>query len=238
LSAIGDKASNQDFMSFAIREKFGVFVVADGLGGHQSGEKASRYFCEGLIRKASIYGPCIANAPERNLNDWFNAAIYEMSKTFGGDATASDARTTCAILYINDDLVVTAHCGDSRIYRMNPDRILWRSRDHSFVQQLVEEGRLAEDEMGYHPEQHILLKSICVLRPPQPEINVYPPANPGETFILCSDGFWEYTKHEELLQLAQPSSGKEDLSKQSKLAYLRARGGSDNITVQRIRIVP
>jgi PPM family protein phosphatase len=237
LTAVGDRETNQDCMANHITEDFALFVVADGLGGHQAGEKASRFFCQGLLNQAAAYTSRIKSSPGKVFENWIDAAIDEMNLAFAGDAVANRAYTTCAILYIEDELVVTAHCGDSRIYRLNENRLLWRTRDHSVLQQLLDDGQISEEQMGTHPDQNKLTRSISVLKNHKPEINLYSPMQQGDTFVLCSDGFWEHTKQHELIHLAQTSIEKIDVAKQIKLAYLRAQGQSDNITVQWVRVL-
>lgn len=237
LTSTGDRKSNQDYMAHIINDNYALFVVADGLGGHQAGERASGYFCKGLLRHAPDYAKIITRDPKANFSAWIDAAIGEMTRLFAGDRVADDAHTTCAVLYIQGDLLVTAHCGDSRIYRLNFGETLWRTRDHSITQMLFDEGEVTEREMGVHPGQNQLTRSINVLRPHDPEIRLHTAMRPGETFILCTDGFWEYTKPNELLKLAQKDSGRADLIKQAKLSYLRAQGKSDNMTVQWVRAI-
>lgn len=235
LTSAGDREVNQDSMGRIIQDDYALFIVADGLGGHQSGEKASRYFCQGLLKLANQYRVQLAQAPTETMTAWFNAAVEEMKKLFGNDPSASEAHTTYALLYIDPNQTITAHCGDSRIYRMNANKVLWRTKDHSVTQQLLDEGSITEQEMGLHPEQNQLTRSVNILQAHLPEVHVYPPIKLGETFLLCTDGFWEYVKSAELLDLAQPESGKNELGKFARLTVLRARGHSDNVTVQWIR---
>jgi len=235
LTLTGDREINQDFMAHIINESYALFVVADGLGGHHAGEKASRFFCQGLLRFAGIYSKQMAQNPVEALSSWIAAAGDEMKRLFAFDKSGHDAHTTCAILYLDERQVLTAHCGDSRIYRMNSQQIMWRTRDHSIPQQLLDEGKITEQDMALHPEQNRLTRSINILKAQEAEINLYPPMIKGETFILCSDGFWEYVKQAELLQLGGTSSGKEMLGKLAQLAVLRAHGQSDNISAQWIR---
>ena len=235
LTSAGDREINQDAMAHIINDDYGLFIVADGLGGHQAGEKASRFLCQGMLGSATEYSAKVRQHPVEAFSTWVDAAVDEMKRMFAGDSAANEAYTTCAILYIDERSVITAHCGDSRIYRLNAERILWRTKDHSIPQQLLEQGEIAEHEMGSHPEQNQLTRSINVMKLYSAEVNLYSPANPGETFILCSDGFWEYVKPSEFLELAQPSSGKAELGKKARLAVLRARGRSDNVTVQWVR---
>lgn len=237
LTSPGDRKTNQDYMAHIIQDDYALFVVADGLGGHQAGERASGYFCRGLLQLAPKYSKMVTQEPEAVFEKWIDSAIDEMSTFFAGDQVAEMAHTTCAILYIQDNLVLSAHCGDSRVYRLNYNEILWRTRDHSITQKLVDEGEVSEREMGIHPEQNRLTRSINVLRTHSPEISIHGKILQGETFILCTDGFWEFIKPEELLKLAQKGSGRADLIKQAKLSYLRAQGKSDNLTVQWVRLV-
>ncbi|MDD2760349.1 MAG: protein phosphatase 2C domain-containing protein [Methylomonas sp.] len=236
LSSKGDREVNQDCMVHRICADYGVFVVADGLGGHHAGEKASQFFCKALISLADLYCPRIRAEPEKAVNDWIVAAVGRMRKLFGDDTAAADAYTTCAILYLDDEHAISAHCGDSRIYRIDSKQVVWRTKDHSRTQLLLDQGKLSEWEMGIHPEQNQLTRSINVSTPPLVDIGVFPPIRSGESFILCSDGFWESIKEQELLRLSQVDSGKAELKKMAQLAVLRAQGKSDNCTVQWVRM--
>lgn len=236
LTSAGDRDNNQDFMGHVLQKNFGLFVVADGLGGHSDGEKASRFFCEGFLKYTDRYIPRIAEQPIRMFSEWLDDAIDEMQRLFAGDLAARKAHTTCAILYIDKDRIITAHCGDSRIYRLNPQQIVWRTRDHSVPQQLLEAGLLTEQDMALHPEQNQLTRTINALSRHEAEIREYPPMQADETFVICTDGFWESVKQEEFLQLAQLTSTKQDLKKLARLTVLRAHGKSDNVTVQWLRL--
>lgn len=235
LTSVGDRQVNQDCMAHRVCADYAVFVVADGLGGHHAGEKASRFFCRGLVEQAQFIQPVVGQGAEQVVRDWILAAVGRMREIFADDPHAADAHTTCAILYLDDERVITAHCGDSRIYRLSQSAVLWRTKDHSLTQQLLDEGRISEWEMGVHPEQNQLTRSINVVTPPNVDVQIFPAMQQGETFILCSDGFWESIKEQEFLRLSQPGSGKAELKKMAQMAILRAQGRSDNCTVQWIR---
>jgi protein phosphatase len=240
LSSIGDREINQDYMAHSVTETYALFVVADGLGGHYAGEKASRFFCHGLLRFADTYSKQIEQSSADDhlvgaFSAWITEAVNEMKRLFAIDKSGNDAHTTCAILYLDELRVLTAHCGDSRIYRLNPQQILWRTQDHSIPQQLLNDGKISELEMALHPEQNRLTRSINILKAHEAEINLYPPMEKGEAFMLCTDGFWEYVKPAELLQLAGAASVNDELTKLARLAIFRAHGKSDNVTAQSIR---
>lgn len=235
LTSIGDRAVNEDCMGRIITDDYVICVVADGLGGHEAGDLASRYFCHGLLSLASFYYQQIQYAPQATMMAWVNNAIDEMGRLFANDAIARASHTTCAILYIDKDRVITAHCGDSRVYRLNSEQIIWRTQDHSLLQQKLERGEIKEQDMGLHPEQNKLTRSVNIAKVHAIEVKSYPAAKAGETFVLCSDGFWELIKSHEWLELAQRDSGRDDLVKLARLAVLRAEGQSDNVTVQWVR---
>ncbi len=235
LTSPGDREYNQDYMTHIIGKKYALFVVADGLGGHHAGEKASQYFCEGMLAQALNYANKIPENPEAVFLAWVNAAINEMQAMFAGDPLAEKAYTTCAILYLDDNLTMTAHCGDSRVYRITPTEILWRTRDHSIPQDLLDVGMITEQEMANHPEQNQLTRSISVNKAHPIDIQTHSAITANDTFVLCSDGFWENVKHEEYLQLAECEDVKASVAKLLRLTIYRAMGKSDNVSVQVVR---
>ncbi len=240
LTSIGDRKSNQDYMTYSITDDYALFVVADGLGGYQAGKRASGYFCKGLMDLTPKYAAMINESADNNVEHlmtaWIDGAVEGMEQLFKGDPVAKEAHTTCAVLFLNQDRVITAHCGDTRIYRIRNNKIIWRTKDHSVPQKLFDSGQIGELEMGYHPGQNQLTRSINVNRQHNTEINIYPGVEEGETFLLCTDGFWSSIKEYELKNLATPECEHKDIMKQAKTAYLRAEGQSDNLTVQWIRV--
>ena len=235
LTSAGDRTVNQDYMAHIVNNDYGLFIVADGLGGHHAGEKASQFFCQGMLQYAKTYSKKMSQNPGNVLRDWINDAIDYMKILFAGDETACKAYTTCAILYLDKNRTLTAHCGDSRVYRMNPHDILWRTRDHSIPQDLLEAGLITEPELASHPDQNQLTRSINVNKLHPVDVQSFPRIQKEETFLLCSDGFWENVRPSEILQLADLKSNKEKLAKLGRLSVYRAMGRSDNVTVLTVR---
>lgn len=238
LTSVGDREINQDCIAQNITDEYALFVVADGLGGHHAGEKASQFFCQGIFRQALKYQQQLKESKGNEkavFAEWVSAAISDMEILFSGDAKAINAYTTCVILYLDKEFSVTIHCGDSRIYRLNEKQLLWRTKDHSLIQKRVDEGQITEQEMGLHPEQNQLTRSINIKQQQDVEINFYPPIKKDETFVLCTDGFWEFLKEKDLLQLAAMNCGRDELMKIAKMMHFRAGGRGDNLTVQWVR---
>jgi PPM family protein phosphatase len=235
LTSPGDREINQDSMAHIVDDEYALFIVADGLGGHQAGEKASQFFCQGMLKSASKYCKLMAQNPTDVFLVWINDAINEMRVLFADDQLANNAYTTCAILYLDDRISMAAHCGDSRIYRMTAQEVSWRTRDHSIPQDLLDLGLISEDQLAQHAEQNQLTRSINVNMNHAIDIKLLPVIKTNETFILCSDGFWGYVKEDELLELADLESDKASLTKLARLSIYRAKGKSDNVTVLSVR---
>jgi PPM family protein phosphatase len=231
----GDRDTNQDYMAHVVENAYALFIVADGLGGHHAGEQASRFFCQGMLNCAKTYSEKMKENPVEVIAAWISDAIKEMKGLFADENIADQAHTTCAILYLDDQVTIVAHCGDSRVYRISPTEIVWRTRDHSVPQDLLNVGVITEDEMAHHPDQNQLTRSINVNRPHPVDIKQYPAISEGETFVLCSDGFWGNVKPEELVQLAGSDANIDRLNRLAMLSVYRANGNSDNLTVITVR---
>jgi PPM family protein phosphatase len=235
LTNTGDREANQDYMAHIVENDYALFMVADGLGGHQAGEKASQFFCQGMLNCAKTYSKKIAESPAEVFSDWIKDAITEMKVLFDDDPLADQAHTTCAILYLDEHRTLIAHCGDSRVYRLNPKGVVWRTLDHSVPQDLLSIGLITEEELAQHPKQNHLTRSINVNNEYPVEIKLIPALEKNETFVLCSDGFWGYVKPQELLLLSDSDSNIDQLSRLAKLSAYRANGHSDNLTVMSVR---
>jgi PPM family protein phosphatase len=235
LTNVGDREANQDYMAHIVENDYALFVVADGLGGHHAGEQASQFFCQGMLSCARKYSRQMAENPIEVLSAWVHDAINEMKALFADDHIAGQAHTTCAILYLDDKQTLTAHCGDSRVYRVNQKEVLWRTRDHSVPEDLLTVGLITEEELAHHPEQNHLTRSINVNRVYPIDVKLYSAIEEDEAFVLCSDGFWGNVKQDELLQLAASNSSIEQLNRLAMLSVYRANGASDNVTVMTVR---
>ena len=237
LSGVGDRKINEDCMGHRVCADYAVFVVADGLGGHHGGEKASQFFCQALLSTAAQHQEQLKKRGASAIKAWMYAAVAKMREFFADDPVIRVAHTTCAILYLDRKQTLAVHCGDSRIYQLSATEVLWRTRDHSVTQKFLEQGLIGEREMGTHPDQNRLTHTINALKKPVFDIQSFPAIAGGATFVLCTDGFWENIKEQDLMQLSQAESGKAELKKVAQTMVLRAGGKSDNVTVQWVRRV-
>ncbi len=213
---------------------FGLFMVADGMGGHQSGEMASalalRVAASWLL--AHIYFPLVDDtdrgADQPSLTDVVREAVLQANRVVTRDFPGSGSTLTCGMV-LGDRLFV-GHVGDSRAYLLRvgqPARQL--TKDHSLVSRLMEMGQLTEEEAAVHPQRNVVYRAIG--QGPTLEVDVLTYAlEPGDRLLLCSDGLWGLVAEAEIWRLIQEAASPQQTCAQLVEAA-NAAGGNDNITV-------
>ena len=211
-----------------------VFVVADGMGGHDGGEIASRIVVEEFARMAA------AGYDRRRGSDAVletlrscQRRLHEYAGTHrAGDGGPWDGGTTAvaALLAEEDDgpRWLLVNVGDSRIYRVSGGELLRVSTDHSLVQQLVDSGRITEEQARVHPERHIVTRALGGPDPLHPDFFSFPLAD-AERILLCSDGVTDLVRDVELAELLRDVADPRDAA-QNVVAAALAAGGIDNAT--------
>ena len=211
-----------------------VFIVCDGMGGHVGGATASKIAVDSIIEYlASEYYENIVIALDKAV-EFANAQVY-------GEAQANpDLKgmgTTCTVLVIRDYKIYIAHVGDSRIYIQNDGKLKRLTKDHSFVQGLVDKGIIKDSEAEDHPRKNELLQALGVR--PEVEVTVAQEAivpKKGDKFMLCSDGLCGLVNDTDMNQVIQRSAYLETAAK-DLIDLAKAAGGHDNITVQLIEVL-
>jgi len=234
LTYVGHRDSNQDYIAHLFTPQGKLFIVADGLGGHQGGELASKYFCEALLMIGRENFGKLKKNPELILTQLTEQAANAMSDKMMTDYPGIKAHTTCAIAWLaKDNQLTTLHIGDSRIYWFTATRLIWRSRDHSVIQMKVDRGEITEQQMGTHPDQGALTRSIGVGKKVKPSCKTHQQKlKKGDTLLLCTDGFWERVSQNEILSLAKSKDADKDLNRWIKTAIERAKQRSDNVSAE------
>jgi len=185
----GSRRSNQDRIAYCHSRDALLMLVADGMGGHLHGEVAAQItmqlITEAFRREAR---PALSDPPSflRRAITGAHHAIIEHSS--GGLAEAP--RTTCVACVVQDNAACWAHAGDSRLYHIRDGRIVARTKDHSRVQQLIDQGRIREEAFAAHPERNRILNCLGSAKPPQVDLSGTVQLDAGDTLILCSDGLW------------------------------------------------
>lgn len=214
-----------------LRHKGVLMIVADGMGGHEAGEVASRMAVDVVSRD---YYASTREAPAA-LQDAFRAANQTIHEASHRDGTLRGMGTTCTALVLRERTAVLAHVGDSRLYLIRQGDIYTMSPDHSFVGELVRRGMLTREQARRHNDKHLVLRVLGT----QPDVDVasWPKpfhVHPGDHFLLCSDGLHDLVEDEEILQAV--SSNAPDAACDALVRLARQRGGYDNVSVGVLRI--
>jgi len=213
-----------------VRTDTGLWAVADGMGGHEAGDLASRLLVEALD---AIEQPEAAlDLLEQCETQIFraNQQIIDLSRARDG-ATIG---TTVAVLLIRDRHYACVWAGDSRVYLISNGTIRQVSRDHTEVEDLVAAGTLSRADAESWPN-NVITRAIGVAEDPELEV-VTGSANPGDTFVICSDGLTKHLRDDEILQYAASRNARAACQVMLELAL--ERGGHDNITVVVVRLLP
>ena len=214
-----------------------LFLVCDGMGGHDHGEVASQTVAETIGRFLSDRLPADAPLPDSLLTD----AIAEAYNQLDARDNPTDTKkmgTTRTLLCLHRGGATMAHIGDSRIYHLRPaeHRILYQSRDHSLVMDLYLSGELTRDEMDTYEGKNIITRAMqsAQERRCRPDIVHTTNLQPGDYFLLCSDGVLETLSNDQLIRLLAADATDEE--KCQRLRQLTA-GHADNHSAYLIRIL-
>ncbi len=210
-----------------------ALIIADGMGGHRRGERASRvavdYVAAQLtplmadLRQAdlAVFEPRLASIIEKtNVKVYLSSLVDEENEGMG---------TTLTAALVGSDQVLLAHVGDCRAYRLHQGDLDRLTADHTLVQELVDTGSISQAESEHHPRRHVLTRALGVPDYQQPDLSLHPlPA--GDRLLLCSDGLYGMLPDEQIRQVlltAPDPQTAADLLVELALA----EGGEDNITV-------
>jgi len=219
--------SDEDF-----RRKGRLAVIADGMGGYEGGQEASRLAVE-TVR--SVYDNGFAGDPQETLVEAFEAAHQNIQRFAQDHPQFYGMGTTCTALAIVDRQLSFAHVGDSRLYLIRAETITRLTRDHSYVGRLVESGIVRSEDAESHPQRHILTAALGSGREVTPNVPEHPfPLEEGDTLLLCTDGLWGLVGDPDLARIVQANPPAEACLKLVSMAL--ERGGPDNITVLVLRV--
>jgi protein phosphatase len=212
---------------------FGLFMVSDGMGGHQAGEVASSL----ALRTAAsyilsqVYLPMLAGsdrgADQPSLTDVVREAISQANRLVTRDVPGSGCTLTCGMIL--EDRLIAGHVGDSRAYLIRSDESIKQlTNDHSLVSRLKEMGQLTDEEAAVYPQRNVLYRAIGQY---ELEVDVFTQAlQPGDRLLLCSDGLWNMIEDDEIARMIKAAYSPHAACEQLVNAANDA-GGNDNITV-------
>ncbi len=229
------RTNNEDSASFfrfadedMAREKGCLLIVADGMGGHQAGEVASRMAVE-IISDEYFKQTNGANV-EKNLARAFTMANKKIFELASANEKYRGMGTTCTTVAVIGQTIYYAHAGDSRAYLYKNKRIARITEDHTYVQELVKNGNITVQEAHTHPQRNILTNAMGTKPSMRIDTGKYETRfDQHDRLLVCSDGLYDYFDDNELAQILDYSSLQEAADRLIEEA--RRRGGKDNITV-------
>jgi len=239
LSDVGrERTENQDYFGYfepqddrEFSEKGRLIIVADGMGGHTGGRTASRLAVE-IVKNHYL------TDTGHNIQDFLRQAIEKANKVIyqraEDDTSLKGMGTTCTSMVIHEGIAYIAHVGDSRIYQVRNNQIKQITKDHSWVQQMLQDGLLTPAEAIGHPKSNVIIRSVG--SKPSVDVDSYNPIRlqPGDLYLLCSDGLTGLVNDNEILKIL--SMNKPQPACRQLVDLANQRGGYDNITVQVVRI--
>lgn len=215
----------------------GIFLIADGMGGHAAGEVASRLAADAAFEwlVSSRVAAERPDAPEERLEGAFAAAYDALVAGTEEDPARAGMGTTLTILLLSPDGTLTVgHIGDCRIYRLASGELHQLTVDHTVVQKEIEAGLLAEADARNHPGAHLLTRVLIAHTLPEPDL-ISTTVHPGEILLLCSDGLHTMLEGAAILEILLVERSPSTMVG-SLLEAANAEGGLDNISAIAVRI--
>jgi len=207
-----------------------IFVVADGMGGAQAGEVASKAAADAFDRDLP------ADPPERFLRETIEAANRRIHDLARADASRAGMGTTitAAIVDAQKEEVAIGHVGDSRAYRLRRGKLERLTRDHSLVEEMRRKGQITDAQAEEHPQRSIITRALG----PEPEVEVdlqTVPAAPGDLFLLCSDGLTTMVDEDRIAAVLSSAASVREAVR-TLVDEANGAGGRDNITALAFRL--
>lgn len=228
------RETNQDvFYTHKFSDQAGFAIVCDGMGGQSGGHIASDMTCS-VVAAALIRNAVHTAAPEQIREIMIGAvseANIEVYKKSNVEPGCKGMGTTCILVVVSGQMAYIAHIGDSRVYlakSAQDEKLRQLTRDHSLVQELLEQGKISEDEVKHHPNKNMITRAVGVnLTVDIDYIEV--PLEPGDKLMLCTDGLTNMVGDEQIAPLLARYGAATACAKLIELA--NKAGGADNITV-------
>lgn len=228
LTDVGIKRSlNEDFASYMEKDDYSIYVVADGMGGHNAGEVASKMASVGIVDY--IYNHINKEDKDKILKKAVKAVninIFNHSKE--NDKLNGMGTTITACMTFGDKIQI-ANVGDSSCFGVKEDSIIKITKDHSLVQELVDSGSISEIQARKHPKKNIITRAIGTSL--DVEVDIFEMEKKDfDYYILCTDGLTNEVNEDEILNIIHNNNNLED-SCNELVELAKKRGGKDNITV-------
>jgi protein phosphatase len=217
---------------FAVAPELGLYLVADGMGGHSAGQVASELAAETALRAVRELKDASVS-PAEKLRFAVASANHEIFQAGRARPELAGMGTTLVAVLAHDGRAALAHVGDSRAYRLRDGRIRQLTQDHSVVGELVRRHEISPDAAREHPHRHVLTRALGVRPVVEADLAELAP-EPGDVCALCSDGLTTHVRDDEIAARMAPDADPH-AAVEALIELANARGGEDNITVVLLR---
>lgn len=227
ISHEGGRRVNEDFADFVLEEDGGCWVVADGLGGHQAGDIASKTAVQTFLSHFDQTEDAAPHVLAEGVEKAQRAILAEQKR----NRMLSSMRTTMVVLVCSGKAAHWAHIGDSRLYHFRSGKIAAQTKDHSVCQALVNAGELTMEQIRFHEDRNRIYRVLGTDGSIKAAVNKGVQLQHGDAFLLCTDGFWEYVIEDEMEKaLMEAISPDHWLNCMLALLEKRVQGNHDNFT--------
>lgn len=229
------RAQNQDYIYISNDEKYKLYIIADGMGGANAGDiasnKATEIVKEYIVNNYTQENDMAIKEMIRNALGFANKEVYELSiknKDYEGMGT------TLIILLIVNNKIYIGHIGDSRVYRIRKNIIRKITKDHTYVQNLIDNKELTKEQAVNHPKRHMLIKVLGCEEFVMPDI-IVKKIEDDDYILMCTDGLTNLVKDREIYQIIKDKDNCKQAA-ETLVDIANSRGGFDNISVILIKI--
>ncbi len=232
---IGDKKEQQDRLAVLSGAGALLAVVADGMGGLTGGAMAAEQVVSTAKQLFGAWSPAAepAEALLRAIADEAHVAIRLARFT-----SEQEPHSTLAALLVQGERASWAHSGDSRVYLYRGATLVYRTIDHSYVEQLHREGAISAAERETHPQRNYLVSCLGAREAPKVEVGSASDLRPGDAFLLCTDGVWAHLSEAEIGQVLAGLAPRQAAEKLIGAARARAKGSGDNASLVIVKLGP
>ncbi|KMN81926.1 phosphatase [Chromobacterium sp. LK11] len=236
-SRIGGRAYNQDRLVIAHSRDAVMLAVADGMGGHLRGEVAAQITVDLLSELFYQQATPLLTHPNRFLVNAVSTA-HQVILDYAADHRLPEVpSTTVVAAIIQQGQLYWCHVGDSRLYLLDEKGLRLRSRDHSQVQRLIDQGQLSEDAAKVHPERHKIYNCLGAASDPDIDVGEKQSVGVGCSILLCSDGLWSQVMDPELEKVFFRRNVSQVLPALMNVSERRAGAGGDNLSAAAVTLL-
>jgi len=227
---IGARKTNQDRLGYWRTGHSMLMVVADGLGGHSHGEIAAQVAVQHFAAAFQRDARPLLVAPDAFLTRCMSGAHAAILREAQRLDLSETPRTVIVACVVQDGHAWWMHVGDCRLYLIREGRIVRRTRDHTVVQRLIDEGRIREEAIASHPDRNRLLQCLGGYLAPTPDAAERMRLAKGDVLLLCSDGFWGPLTQRQMLHALLARSLEAAIPELAELAETRGGPLADNVS--------